>query len=408
MPSRHCRRGGGHHIGRRVAVAATALVVGLCSTAVAMVRDLNSNITGYGIEEQLGSNRPTVRAIEVADKDPTDPFGGKALNIAVFGSDSREGENAKISKDVQEGLRSDVAMIVHISADRSRMDIVSIPRDTTVPIPPCTLEDGTVTGGLWTTKFNAAFARGGESGNTGDAAACAIQTIESISDVRMDGFAVVDFAGFVDMVDALGKVEMCIPEDMSSSKARLDLKAGMHKLDGKTALAFARARTGVGLGDGSDLGRLDRQHELLAAMVRKVRSKNLLFSSPDLYRFVSAATQSLSTSEDLSSVTTLAGLGFALRNIRPSDVTAITAPYAADPNTPANVILTDKAAKVFDALAEDKELPRSITGKAKKSKKPSASASASPGASQSASPGADDDEEEDDWKASLPEVCRED
>jgi LCP family protein required for cell wall assembly len=253
-------------------------------------------------------------------------------------------------------------MIVHIAAARDRIDVVSIPRDTTVTIPPCTLEDGTVNGLAWTTKFNAAFSRGGEHGNVGDAAACAIKTLEEFSGVRIDQFVAVDFAGFVAMIDALGGVEVTVANDMASYKARLKLRQGRQVLDGKTALAFARARTGKGLGDGSDLSRLERQHELVAAVARTVARKNLLTSTGELHAFVKAVTESLTTSSGLGSIQTIAGLAFSLRHLRPAQVTAITIPYADDPSNRANVILAPQAQDVFDALAEDRPLPAFVTG----------------------------------------------
>jgi LCP family protein required for cell wall assembly len=299
--------------------------------------------------------------------------------VAVFGSDSREGANGKLTDHAAEGLRSDVAMVVHVSAARDRIDIVSIPRDTTVTIPPCTLSDGTVSGLPWTTKFNAAFARGGEQGNLGDAAACAIKTLEEVSEVRIDQFVVVDFSGFVGMIDALGGVEMTIPNDMSSSKAKLKLTKGRHKLDGKTALAFARARTGEGLGDGSDLSRLDRQHELVAAIVRTATQKSLLTQTGELYSFVAAATETLTTSPGLGSVGTIAGLAFSLRHASPSAVTAITIPWATDPRDPANVVLAPDAQEVFDALAEDRPLPVTVADGEDPDSAPSAGATTSGG-----------------------------
>jgi LCP family protein required for cell wall assembly len=345
-----------------VALIATTLLVAVPATAWAVIVDWNSRIDTVEIADQLGTARPTARAEAVSTPDPADPFDGRPLNVAVFGSDSREGDNGKLTDHASAGLRSDVAMIVHVSAARDRIDIVSIPRDTTVTIPTCTLSDGTENGLPWTTKFNAAFSRGGEHGNIGDAAACSIKTLEEVTDVRIDQFVVVDFSGFVAMIDALGGVNMKIPHDMSSSKAKLNLAKGTQKLDGKQALAFARARTGQGLGDGSDLSRLDRQHQLVSAVAKAITKRNLFASTPALYSFVNAATDSLTTSPDLGSVQTIAGLAFSLRHAQPSAVTAITAPYAGDPNDRANVVLTAEAQEVFDALAEDRPLPASITG----------------------------------------------
>ena len=113
--------------------------------------------------------------------------------------------------------------------------------------------------------------------------------MESLTGVFIHGWVVVDFAGFINMVDALGGIPMCIEQPMRSGKAGLDLQAGQQTLDGPTALAYARARTGEGLGDGSDLGRLGRQQRLLAATATEVLSKNLLTDSGALYRVTGLA-----------------------------------------------------------------------------------------------------------------------
>jgi anionic cell wall polymer biosynthesis LytR-Cps2A-Psr (LCP) family protein len=110
------------------------------------------------------------------------------------------------------------------------------------------------------------------------------------------------------------------------------------------------------------LSRLDRQHELVGAIANQVRRTNVLTSTSKLYSFVNAATESVTTSPALGSVQTIAGLAFSLRHADSSAVTAVTAPYAGDPNDPANVILTSAAQEVFDALAEDRPLPASVTG----------------------------------------------
>src|SRR5690606_3875775 len=202
--------------------------------------------------------------------------------------DSRGGDNAGVVDDGTDGARSDTTMIMHISADRSRVELMSIPRDTTIDVPACPTSSGGETAPLYGTKFNGAFAQGVMTGGDVESGAlCTMKTIETISDVRMDGFIVVDFAGFEKMIEALGGVEMCIPNDISSKKAdNLVLSAGTQKLDGETALKYARARTGQGLGDGSDIGRIGRQQELMAALARTVLGQNLLTDSPQLLQFL--------------------------------------------------------------------------------------------------------------------------
>lgn len=329
----------------------TAAVVsfGATGAATAYVRQEN-NIQTHDVTQLLGEDRP----VRTEPVDPTDPNAGQPLNILLMGSDVRDGQNAAIGGEV-EGMRSDTAIVLHISADRQRMDLVSIPRDSHVEIPACERSDGT-TSRARETRFNEAFSIGSESGEVSDAAACTIRTVESLTGVFIDGWVVVDFAGFVDMVDSLGGIPLCIPNDMKSPKAGLDITAGNHVLDGTTALAFARARTGTGVGDGSDTNRLGRQQQLLAATANQVLSKNLLTDFAALYRFLNAATRSLTADPTTGNIPNLAGLAFSLRSIPSGNITFMTVPfgaYAADPN---QVVWTDEADSIWANMAADQPL----------------------------------------------------
>ncbi|PZR54325.1 LytR family transcriptional regulator [Xylanimonas oleitrophica] len=330
-------------------VATGALTFGVVGGATAAVT-LTGNIDGVDADALLGQNRPEAVA-------PADPNAGTPLNIVLMGSDSRDGDNAEFaSSEGTDGARSDTTMIMHISADRERVELVSIPRDSTVNVPSCPTTNGRTTSPLRGTKFNSAFAQGVIGGrDIASGALCTVATIESLTDVRMDGFVVIDFAGFQRMIDAIGGVEMCIPEYIDAPEAGgLVLHPGVQKLNGNTALQYARARKGAGLGDGSDLGRIGRQQELMAALARTVLSKNLLTDSPALLRFLGAVTGSLTMSDNFASVQGLAGLAYSIRDVRPDTITFMTVPYAGDPRNPANVVWTDEADVVWENLKYDR------------------------------------------------------
>ncbi|MFP7695707.1 LCP family protein [Trueperella sp. LYQ143] len=330
-------------------VLAVTLSVG---TAVGMLyHGLQSSITEHQVESYLtSSERPTVAA-------PSDQQAGKPLNILLLGSDVREGaadiDGAGAAGEVS-GMRSDTAMIMHISANRSRVDIVSIPRDTLVDIPSCTLPNGKVTSPQYDTMFNAAFAIGGQSDDVGAAAACTIRTVEKLTNVFIDGFIVVNFATFKQVVNTLGGVDMCFSEDLHDDAAGLDLSKGCHTLNGDQALAIARARKEIG--NGSDLQRITRQHQLLEAIAKKVFDMNLASDLPSLYRVLHNVTENLDTSDGMGDITFLGGLLYSLRGLKIDDLNFITMPYgpAADGN---RVAPTPEAEKVWQALAQDKPLP---------------------------------------------------
>ena len=289
---------------------------------------------------------------------PSDPNAGKALNILLLGTDSRAGSDSSFASSANTGgARADTTILMHISGNRSHIDMISIPRDTTVDVPSCVTANGKRTRAMFGQKFNAAFSEGfNVGGDLQSGALCSWQTVEKLTNVRLDGFMVVDFAGFAAMVDALHGVPICIPEEIQSNDAGyLHLMPGNQVLDGRTALEYARARHGSkGVGDQSDTQRITRQQELLGAIARDVLSKNLLTDAPQLLSFMNALTHSLTTSSNLASPTTLAGLGYSLRNLKASDITFVTVPWGADPQNPANVVWKPSAAALWANLNADR------------------------------------------------------
>ncbi|GAB2454276.1 LCP family protein [Xylanimonas ulmi] len=344
----HARTLRHHSVLRVVAMGMTAVLAFALGGGAAAAIKFTGNIETVDADEALAAvERPTV-------VEPEDPNAGTPLNIVLMGSDDRSGENADLG-GANDGMRSDTTMVMHISADRTRVELVSIPRDSIVNTPQCPTSDGKLAPALKGTRFNAAFAQGVAYGkDVQSGALCAMATIESLTNVRMDGFIVVDFAGFKNMIDALGGVTMCIPEEVYSPKAdHLRLAAGNQTLDGLQALQYARARTGQGLGDGSDTSRIGRQQEMMAALAREVLSKNMLTDSPALIQFLNAVTQSLTMSSNFASLTGLTGLAYSLRNVRPDTITFMTVPWGANPADKNTVVWTSAAGVVWENMRND-------------------------------------------------------
>ncbi len=309
---------------------------------------LEAEFVTEDITPLLGPDRPA------APKNPVDGASGVPVNILLMGSDDRSGENGAIGGD-EAGKRNDTTLIMHISADRSRVDVVSIPRDTVVRISDCDRSDGTSQRG-WTGLFNIAFANGAENGSNADGAACTIKTVESLTDIFIDHFVVVDFVGFRDMVDAVGGVPMCIPNAVRDDFSGTNLAAGPQVLNGSQALAFARMRHGNGL-SGSDLDRIDRQQELLKNLASKVLSAEMLYRPQDLTNFVKAVAGSMTMDEGFGDFDTLTGLAFSMRGINPNtDITFATAPVMGDPSNPNHVIFSSKAKSVWQAIIGDQPI----------------------------------------------------
>jgi LCP family protein required for cell wall assembly len=349
-PRRHSVRGRGHPVVRILSYVVAALlgfggVGGYYYTASAL-----GHLTTVNNEALLGDVRPAVPIV------PKDSSKGEAINILLMGSDSRAGVNADIGGAVG-GMRNDTTIIMHISADRSRIELVSIPRDSWVRIPDCTLFDGSTVKG-WTTKFNVAFSNGGKNGNPAEAAACVQKSVETLTGIYIHYYAVVDFVGFAAMIDALGGVPMCVPGHIVSGKAALDLQPGPQIMDGRTALAWARLRTaevGKEWVEGSDIQRITRQQELLAHTAELAMSKNLFTNQGQLRDFITAGADSMTTSPRLADATFLIGLAFSLRHISPDNIVFATVPNKYTPDF-LNVVWTPAADQMFSDIINDRPI----------------------------------------------------
>ncbi|MFC8192704.1 LCP family protein [Cellulomonas sp. NPDC057328] len=340
---RHARDLRSHGVLRGVALAVTTVLVFGAAGGVAVAARLNGNVDTVSLDG-LVAEAPT----PTGPPDPTDARAGEAVNVLILGSDQRDGENEAIGGAV-EGMRSDTTILMHVSADRTRVELVSIPRDSLVDIPACTMSDGRTTKAR-KGMFNDAFAIGYDNGNDiASAAACTWSTVVENTGVPLTHFVVIDFAGFQNMINAVGGVETCIENDIKDRYTGLDITAGLHRLDGVTALQYARARHGTGL-DGSDIMRAGRQQRLIADLADEVLSKNVLTDAPQLLQFLSAATQSLTTDVTMGDLT---GLAFSLRSIDRANIVLTTVPWAPARTDPNRVEWTSAADELWANIASD-------------------------------------------------------
>ncbi|MCK9792182.1 LCP family protein [Isoptericola sp. 4D.3] len=354
---RHATNLASHRVVRSIALVVTAVVAFVAAAAVASFVDLRNQIGVSDVDDLLADgDRPPVVA---AEQDPSDPFAGKALNILVMGTDFRDEANAEIAGAGDE-FHSDTTLLVHVSGDRSRIEAVSIPRDSLVDIPSCRLPGGGETAPHSNAMFNTAFTLGGGEGKdvTG-AAACTIRTVEQLTGVRVTDHVVVQMTGVIGVVDAIGGVTMCLPEAVRGERVDLDLKAGEQKLDGYTAINFLRARKGEGMGleVGSDLKRIERQQAFFDATMREVLSQNVITDSPRLYRMVREILGAISTSPDLASPTALAGLAWSIRDIDPARIVFTSVPVVEAPTDPNRVVWTSEVEAIWERVRADQAPP---------------------------------------------------
>ena len=348
---RHARTVRQHHVTRGISLVLTGVFAFIATGAGAFYYTIQNNVESIAVDrlDEIDGlpDAPTA--------DPEDPNADRPVNILLMGSDDRSGENGVIGGDAG-GMRADTTIVMHISADRSRVELVSIPRDSLVDIPSCIMSDGTKTKPRSNTMFNSAFALGWDTGgDVASAALCSMVTVMSLTDVYLDGFVVIDFAGFQSMIDAIGGVQMCIPEAIVAPEANLNLQAGQQTLNGEQALGLARARKGTGL-NGSDLTRITRQQELLGATAQTLLAKNLFTDAPGLLKFLNAATSSLKASPEFASLQNLSGLALSLRNIDAAGITFLTVPVADAPTDKNRVVWTSAADSIWENMAADRPI----------------------------------------------------
>ncbi|MFD2026044.1 LCP family protein [Promicromonospora aerolata] len=261
------------------------------------------------------STRPSAEPVE----GPTAP-----VNILVLGSDSRisAGDPNAWEAGAQ---RTDAIMLVHLSADRQSAAAISIPRDSWVPIP-----------GYGEAKINAAFSYGGPP--------LMIQTVEDLTGVRIDHFAVTDFESFKSLTDSLDGVEITVPDGDGGSVRKA--------MTGEEALTFTRERYALSNGD---FGRVQRQQAWMRAIVAKANNNR---SDPmKMARFLEAVTSSVAVDKELT-LDRIQELFEGAGDISTNDITFMTAPYTGTGRSAdgQSIVVLDRATfdPLMKAVAKDK------------------------------------------------------
>jgi LCP family protein required for cell wall assembly len=278
----------------------------------------------YVVHKMLG-NVATVSLSDLKNRPAASPTG--AENILVLGSQTRDGQTEAVhvgnaSKDGTD--LSDTAFIVHISADHKWAEVISIPRDLFVPIPAC--QDRTDPSQTDPAQSEAQFYDAmGEGGP-----ACAVATVEQMTDIRMDHFVELTFDAFIDLTDAVGGVQICVPEPGidDPNYSGLVLSAGLHTVEGNEALAFVRDRHG--LAGGMDTSRIQMQQQFMTALFNKLTSNGTLEDPLTLYKIANAVTSNITVDTGLDSVSTMASIAENVGSINKKYIQYITAPYVLD------------------------------------------------------------------------------
>ncbi|WP_031509752.1 LCP family protein [Streptomyces megasporus] len=338
----------GRRVLRWTALGLSVLILGTAGAGYLYYEHLNGNLTKKPLnlgDKQLGHG--------------TDAAGRSPVNILLLGSDSRNSaRNVELGgarNEVGREPLADVQMLLHLSADRRSMSVLSIPRDTRVTIPECTdPEDGTVHPRT-VDKINSSLQHGGPG--------CTVATWMELTDIPIDHFMMIDFAGVVDMADAVGGVPVCVDANVHDRRSGLRLKKGTTTITGERALQWLRTRHGFG--DGSDIGRAKAQHMYMNSMVRRLKAGTKLTDPGKLRSLAEAATKALTVDDGIGTVKELYDLANELKRVPTGRITMATMPWEYAGGGSYVVPKPGDAEEVFSLIRED----IALDGKDEKPKK---------------------------------------
>ncbi|MGQ4451463.1 LCP family protein [Streptomyces griseus] len=341
------------------------------SASVLAVLILATGGAGYVYYEYLNSNIKK-EDLTLGDKQMADhkanAAGQTPLNILLIGSDARDSKANQKLGGAKETFGApplaDVQMLLHLSADRSNLSVISMPRDTMLKMPKCTAPDGEVfpasTGDVQT---NESLGRGGPG--------CTVATWYELTGIRIDHFMMIDFAGVVSMADAIGGVPVCVDANIHSRSrdgkgSGLKLEKGTTSIQGEQALQWLRTR--YGFEDNTDLGRAKAQHQYMNSMVRQLRKGTKLSDPAKLMNLAEAATKALTVDKGLDTVKKLYDLAEEFKKVPTKRITMSTMPnvYGTGVNNGRVYPKAGDAEQLFRMVRDDVPLD----GKASKRKKP--------------------------------------
>ncbi len=284
-----------------------------------------------------------VHAWSQVTREDTTPTGDRPADAdghtyLLVGSDSRAGLTAAERKALgvggdAAGRRTDSIILVHTPSGSGKPVLISIPRDSYLPIP-----------GHGKNKVNAAFAIGGPK--------LLAQTLEQATGLPIDGYVEIGFGGFAGVVDSLGGVEVCVKRDIKDAKAHIDLKKGCQTLDGKNALGYVRARYSDPKGD---LGRAERQRQFLGAIMKKAATPATVLIPWRWWGFTHTAASSVIVGEDTSLVDTYRVLS-TMRKVSSDQALSLVVPLStttATTNAGSSVLWDDERADALFTMLRD-------------------------------------------------------
>jgi LCP family protein required for cell wall assembly len=340
---RRARKGSRRRVLRWVGGASAVVLVATGGGAYYLYSSLAGNIK----HAQLYQGASQAKSVGV---EKPDAFGRTPVNLLLIGSDTRDtAEDCRLGGACSNGgggANADVEMIVHLSADRSNISVMSIPRDLMTELPACTDPVTHASQGAHYGQINSTLQY---------SPSCTATAIHQLTGIPIDQFAMVDFGGVVDMSNALGGVNLCFSSSFYDINSGLKLTEGQHMLQGKAALEFLRTRDSFG--DGSDnIGRTSATHEFFTAMINKLKNAGTITDLPAMYGIADAATKSLTVSPGLDTPLKLIDLADDLNKVPTDRITFTTMQNSPDPENDSRVLIAPGATALFSAIANDQSL----------------------------------------------------
>ncbi|MER5214706.1 LCP family protein [Streptomyces sp. NPDC002838] len=252
------------------------------------------------------------------------PEAGEGTNYLIVGSDSRAGLSDEQKKALHtgsaEGKRTDSMMLLHVGSNGDTL--ISLPRDSDVEIPTYKGSDSgkTYQGTGRHVKLNAAYAEDGPE--------LLVRTVEFNTGLHIDHYVEIGFAGFANIVDSVGGVEIDIPQDIKDTKSGADLKKGKQTLNGEEALAFVRTRYAL---SGSDLDRTKNQQKFLNALANQVATPGTVLNPFKLYPTMGAGLDSLIVDKDMG-LWDLGSMFWAMKSVNGGDGKSMNMPISGSSN----------------------------------------------------------------------------
>jgi LCP family protein required for cell wall assembly len=327
-PGRAGRSGGGRsgwRRPRRWVKLIAGLIAAVLLVSVGLYFYLDSKLNRANVLVNY-SNRPAVSA---------------GSNWLITGSDSRQGLTAAQMRKYSTGRgisghRSDTIMLLHVPANGTRSVLISLPRDSYVPIP-----------GYGYNKLNAAYSFGGPK--------LLAQTVQNVTGLRIDHYMGIGFGGFVNVVNAVGGVRMCLPAPLNDKASGLHLKKGCQTLSGGVALSYVRDRHTYA---SQDLQRIQDQRLFLSALLSKATSPGVYLNPFTALPFGSSAASSIAVDKN-TSLYDLIQAGLALRGPQTGTVPIADANYQ---TSAGDAVKWDsaKALQLFNALKDGKAVPAGL------------------------------------------------